>query len=72
MILLHPEYVVDAKKQPKAVLLPMSEWKQVMNDLEELADIRAYDEAKSAADERIPFELAVQEIQAGYDRWSIR
>ncbi len=67
MVLLHPEYVVDENKQPKAVLLPMSEWKQVLDDLEELADIRAYDEAKAAADERIPFDLAVREIQEGYE-----
>lgn len=68
MVLLHPEYVVDANKQPKAVLLPMSEWKQVLDDLDELTDIRAYDEAKSASDsdEKIPFDLAVQEIQEGY------
>ena len=67
MITIHPEYVVDKKKHPKAVLLPLPEWEKVVDELEELDDIRAYDKAKSAANDSIPFDQAVREIQEGYD-----
>ena len=63
MVTVHPEYVVDAQENRKAVLLPFSEWAQVVEELDELDDIRAFDEAKSGPQDRIPFEQAVREIQ---------
>ena len=63
MLLLHPEYVVDDQQNRKAVLLPVEEWEQVVRELEELDDIRAYDSAKSESPEKLPFEQAVREIQ---------
>ena len=67
MVSLHPEFVVDGNKHPKAVLLPVSEWEQIMSELEELDDIRGYDKAKSSPQESIPFDQAVREIQEEYD-----
>ena len=67
MVTIHPEYVVDKDKHPKAVLLPISEWEQVMEELEELDDIRAYDKAKESAEDSIPLGQAVREIQEGHD-----
>jgi hypothetical protein len=62
---LHPQYVVDENRTPTAVLLPIPEWEQVVEDLEELDDIRAFDLAKSGSEEAIPFEQAVREIEEG-------
>ena len=62
---LHPQYVVDENQTPKAVLLPVAEWERVVEDLEELDDIRAFDLAKAGSQETIPFEQAVREIQEG-------
>jgi PHD/YefM family antitoxin component YafN of YafNO toxin-antitoxin module len=62
---LHPQYVVDENQTPKAVLLPVAEWEQVVEELEELDDIRAFDLAKAGSQEAIPFEQAVREIQEG-------
>ena len=64
---IHPEYVVNKKKEPKAVLLPLTEWEKVVEELEELDDIREYDRAKSSEQETVSFEQAVREIQEGYD-----
>ena len=61
----HPQYVVDETQTPTAVLLPVVEWEQVVEELEELDDIRAYDQAKAGSQETIPFEQAVREIQEG-------
>jgi PHD/YefM family antitoxin component YafN of YafNO toxin-antitoxin module len=60
---IHPQYVVDENDSKKAVVLPLSEWEQILSELEELDDIRAYDQAKSTADEAIPFDQAVREIR---------
>ena len=46
MVSVHPEYVVDEHQNRKAVLLPVAEWEQIVSELEELDDIRAYDSAK--------------------------
>ena len=66
MVALHPEYVVDEKQHRKSVLLPVAEWEQVVEELEELDDIRAFDAAKAGSQETVPFEQAVHEIQEGY------
>ncbi|TVR00162.1 MAG: hypothetical protein EA399_05340 [Desulfovibrionales bacterium] len=67
MVTIHPEYVVDAQQNRKAVLLPLADWEYIVSELEELDDIRAYDAAQQHAADRLPFEEAVREIQQGYD-----
>jgi len=65
MVSIHPEYVVDKDKHLKSGLLPVSEWEQLMNELD---DIRAYDIAKASFQDSIPFDQAVREIQEGSER----
>jgi len=62
-VTLHPEYVVDDKDKRKAVVLPVEEWEKVIDELEELEDIRLYDAAKQETGEAVPFEQAVKEIK---------
>ena len=64
MIALHPEYIIDQSEHKKAVILPFNEWEKLLAEIEELEDIRAYDNAKSDDDEIIPFEQAVEEIRS--------
>jgi len=65
MVKIHLEYLVDEKQQRKAVVLSVHEWELIVEELEELDDIRAYDEAKGGPQETIPFDQAVREIQEG-------
>lgn len=65
MASLHPEFLIDDQNRKKAVVIPFSEWEQILKDLEDLEDIRAYDEAKSQPSEPIPFEQAIREIESG-------
>ncbi|MEW6265818.1 MAG: hypothetical protein AB1641_22320 [Thermodesulfobacteriota bacterium] len=65
VIQLHEQYLVDEAGARKAVLVPIEEWKRILDNLEELEDIRAYDEAKCQPSEPIPFEQAVREIHRG-------
>ena len=65
-IKLNPRFVVDKDKKPSAVLLPIEEWERILEALEELDDIQAYDRAKAGHRETVPFEQAVREIQEDY------
>ena len=65
MVKVHIEYLVDEKQERKAVVVPVQEWERIVEELEELDDIRAYDEAKSGPQETICFDQAVREIEEG-------
>ena len=56
-------FLVDEEGQRLGVVLDMAEYREILEDLEELASIRAYDAAKESGDEAIPFEQALREIQ---------
>ena len=47
--------------------MPATEWEKVLDELDELDDIRAYDVAKEKSSEKVPFEQAVREIQQDYE-----
>lgn len=63
MITVHEEYVVDEQGRRKAVIVPMQPWNQILESLEELDDLRAYDNAKSQPADPVPFGQAVREIR---------
>lgn len=63
MITLKEHYIIDAKGNRVAVLLDLEDYRKLLAELEELESIRAYDAAKASADEAIPFEQAVAEIE---------
>jgi PHD/YefM family antitoxin component YafN of YafNO toxin-antitoxin module len=58
------QYITDTKGRKVSVILPLRDYNKMIEELEELADIRAYDEAKASDEESIPFELAIKEIEA--------
>jgi hypothetical protein len=70
MIGFHGQYLVDEEGNRRAVVIPISDWRLIVEALEELDDIRAYDEAKGDPSEAIPFEQAVSEINKGLSDWS--
>lgn len=57
-----PQYLTDAEGNKIAVVLDIHVYKQLLEEIEELDAIRAYDEAIASDDEEIPFEEAVREI----------
>lgn len=56
-------YVVDESGARVGVILPIAEYQKLLEELEELEAIRAYDAAKNSGDEAIPFDQAVREIE---------
>jgi PHD/YefM family antitoxin component YafN of YafNO toxin-antitoxin module len=62
MVTLHERFVVDKDGNQTAVLLDIQEYNKLLEALEELESIKAYDAAKSSGDEVIPFEQAIEEM----------
>lgn len=60
MTITKEQYLVDESGNRIAVLLDIAECRRL---LEELEAIRAYDAAKAAPDEALPFEEAIKEIE---------
>jgi hypothetical protein len=53
---LHPQYITDINGKAISVILPMKEFKSILEELEDKEDIRLYDEAKkNDTGERILF-----------------
>lgn len=44
---LHPQYITDEHGKRVSVVLPIQQWQQMLDELEELDDIRLYDQVKS-------------------------
>ncbi len=64
MVVLTPEFVVDKNARKRAVIVSLDQWQQVMEELEELEDIRAYDKAKAEPEDAVPFDEAIRQIKA--------
>jgi len=56
-------FVVDNKGNRVAVLLDIGEYEKLLEALEEMEAVRAYDGAKASKDVAISFEEAVTEIE---------
>jgi PHD/YefM family antitoxin component YafN of YafNO toxin-antitoxin module len=61
---LKERFVVDGSGNRIAVLIDIQEYEKVLEALEELEAINAYDEAKASSDEIVPFDRAIKEIES--------
>ncbi len=64
MVETKERYVVDEHGVRIAVLVDIEHYQRLLAALEELESVHAYDEAKASADEAIPFEQAIEEIES--------
>jgi hypothetical protein len=63
MIDLKERFIIDTDGKRLEVVLDLAAYQKLLEELEELESIRAYDAAKTAGDEAIPFEQAITEIE---------
>ncbi len=59
-----PQYITDNKGKKLSVVLPLKEYKKIMEELEELEDIRLYDEAMADKQPSLPIDKAFKLIDA--------
>lgn len=57
------QFVTDDAGHRVAVLIGLDRYHQLLEALEEIDAIRAYDDAKGSGDEAVPFEEATREIE---------
>jgi hypothetical protein len=64
MLAIHPQYITDNAGKKISAVLPMKEFKTLLEELEELEDIRLYDESKNDNEPAIAKNKAMAMIEA--------
>ena len=63
MTTIHPQFITDTAGK-KMVILSQKEFDKIIDQLEELEDIRLYDAAKASSESSIPIDEAFKIIEA--------
>ena len=63
MVNAREKYVTDSEGNRVAVMLEVEEYRRLLDALEELESIRAYDTAVAVREGAIPFDKAVEELK---------
>ena len=58
-----PQYITDKKGKKLSVVLSITQYNQILEELEELEDIRQYDAVKARKEKTIPFKQYLQRRQ---------
>ncbi len=61
---IHAQYIIDETGKELSVVLPIKEFKSIMEELEELEDIKLYDESKADEEPSMPADDAFKLIEA--------
>jgi hypothetical protein len=64
MLKLKERYVVDGQGKRISVVLDIADYQELLDELDELEAIRAYDAAKASGDQAVPLEQAIAEIES--------
>ena len=57
------QFITDNNGKKLAVILPIKDYNEMIEDLEELEDIKLYDKAKKDKDEALPIDEAFELIE---------
>ena len=60
---LNPQFITDTAGK-RLVILPMKEYKSMLDEIEQLEDIKRYDKAKTRNEKSIPIDIAFKTIEA--------
>jgi len=64
MLAIHPQYITDSAGKKISAILPMKEFKTIMEELEELEDIKLYDASKNDNEPAVSKNKAMAMIEA--------
>jgi hypothetical protein len=64
MIAIHPHYITDNTGKKISAVLPMKEFKTLLDELEELEDIKLYDDSKNDKEPAVSRSKAMAMIEA--------
>ncbi len=60
------KFIKNKKGEKISVVLDIKEYEKLMEDLEELDDIRAYDQAKKSGDAAVPFDQIAKRVRQSH------
>jgi hypothetical protein len=61
---INPQFLTDSKGNRISVVLPVKEFEKLMSALEDLEDVRLYDESKADLEPSMPIDEAFKMIEA--------
>lgn len=64
MIDIKPQFITDNAGNKISVVLPMKDFKAILEELEDIEDVKLYDEAKKSNEPSIPIDVAFKMIEA--------
>ncbi len=64
MLTIDPKFITDRSGKKISVVLPIKDFEAMMEQLDELEDIRLYDEAKKSDEPSIPIDEAFEMIES--------
>lgn len=64
MVAVHPKYITDGSGKKLSVILGIKEFNSIMEELEELDDIRVFDAAVADKEPSIPIDEAFKIVEA--------
>ena len=64
MLAIHSQYTTDNTVKKISAILPIKEFRNIIEDLQELADIKLYDQSKSDNEPAIARKKAMSMIEA--------
>lgn len=67
-----PQFITGNAEKKLAVVLPIKEYNKLIEELEDLEDVREFDKAMSKKQEFIPLEQVIEEIEKSKRRNSKR
>ena len=72
MIKLNHQYITDKKGKKISVIIPIKEYESLIEELEDMEDVRLYDEAKKRKSEFIDAKQAFKEIEKQRSRKNVQ
>jgi hypothetical protein len=64
MLTIHPQYINDANGNKSLVVLSAEEFEMILEELDDIEDVRIYDEAKKREQDFVDAETAFRQIEA--------
>jgi hypothetical protein len=61
---IHPQFITDSEGNRISVVLPMEEYKALLEELDMADDVRLYDEVKASDEPSFPLEEAFKMIDS--------
>jgi len=64
ILITQPQYIIDDSGKKISVVIPIKDFKAILEDLEEFEDIKLYDKAKKSEEPSIPIDEAFKIIES--------